>query len=90
MIVESRYGSDGLRELDSFLSRAQFELVPVDTTQAYRAREGFSRFGKGRHRAGLNYGDCFAYALALMLGEPLLCKGDDFIHTDLITVGTRD
>ena len=87
MIIESRYGSNGLRELDTFLSRGQFEFVPVDVAQAYRAREGFSRFGKGRHRAGLNYGDCFAYALAITLGEPLLCKGDDFVHTDVAVVG---
>ena len=87
MIIESRYGPDGLRDLDAFLARAQFELVSVDRDQAYCAREAFSRFGKGRHRASLNYGDCFSYALARILGEPLLCKGDDFMHTDLNLVG---
>ncbi|MBK5295644.1 MAG: type II toxin-antitoxin system VapC family toxin, partial [Vicinamibacteria bacterium] len=59
------------------------ELVPVDADQAEVARRGFSRFGKGRHRAALNFGDCFAYALAMSLGESLLFKGDDFRHTDV-------
>jgi ribonuclease VapC len=61
---------------------AGIELVPVDLDQAHLARSAFSRYGKGRHRAGLNYGDCFSYAAAVHLGEPLLFKGDDFIHTD--------
>ena len=59
------------------------ELVSVDQQQAHLARSAFSRFGKGRHRAGLNYGDCFSYAAAIGLGEPLLCKEDDFTHTDV-------
>jgi len=81
IVIESRYGAEGLRDLDRFISRAGIELIPVDREQGQLARSAFSRFGKGRHRAGLNYGDCFAYAAALHLGEPLLCKGDDFIHT---------
>ncbi len=83
MVIESRYGAEGVRDLDRFLSRAGVELIPVDMEQGQLARSGFSRFGKGRHRAGLNYGDCFSYAAAMSLGEPLLCKGDDFIHTDV-------
>jgi ribonuclease VapC len=83
MVIESRYGSEGLRDLDRFISLANIELTPVDKEQAQLARSAFSRFGKGRHRAGLNYGDCFSYAAAISLGEPLLCKGDDFIHTDV-------
>jgi ribonuclease VapC len=83
IVIESRYGSEGLRDLDRFLSRARVELVPVDIEQGQLARSAFSRFGKGRHRAGLNYGDCFSYAVAVTLGEPLLCKGNDFIHTDV-------
>jgi ribonuclease VapC len=55
----------------------------VDVAQARLACRAFSRFGKGRHRAGLNFGDCFAYALAVARQEPLLYKGDDFAHTDL-------
>ena len=83
IVIESRYGAEGLRDLDRFISRADIELVPVDQEQGQVARSAFSRFGKGRHRAGLNYGDCFSYAAAMSFGEPLLCKGDDFIHTDV-------
>ncbi len=83
IVIESRYGTEGLRDLDRFISRAGIELIPVDREQGQLARSAFSRFGKGRHRAGLNYGDCFAYAAAMSLGEPLLSKGDDFIHTDV-------
>lgn len=83
MVIESRYGAEGLRDLDSFISRAGIELVPVDEEQGQLARSAFSRFGRGRHRAGLNFGDCFSYAAATFLGEPLLSKGDDFIHTDV-------
>ena len=64
--------------------------MPVDQKQGELARTGFSRFGKGRHRAGLNYGDSFAYAAAVTLGEPLLCKGDDFIHTDVAMLEVRE
>jgi ribonuclease VapC len=82
IVIESRYGAEGLRDLDRFISRASIELIAVDTEQGQLARSAFSRFGKGRHRAGLNYGDCFSYAAAISLGEPLLCKIDNFIHTD--------
>ncbi len=82
IVIESRYGAEGLRDLDRFVSRAAIELIPVDTEQGQLARSAFSRFGKRRHRAGLNYGDCFSYAAAISLGEPLLFKGDDFAHTD--------
>ena len=60
-------------------------LVPVDDEQAYVARDAFRHYGKGRHPAGLNLGDCFAYALAKTLREPLLFKGVDFSHTDIAT-----
>jgi ribonuclease VapC len=83
IVIESRYGAEGLRDLDRFISRASIDLIPVDREQGQLARSAFSRFGKGRHRAGLNYGDCFSYAAAITLGEPLLCKGEDFIHTDV-------
>jgi len=62
IVIESRYGSEGIRDLDVFISRAGIELMPVDASQGQIARSAFSRFGKGRHRAGLNYGDCFSYA----------------------------
>jgi len=83
IVIESRHGVAGLRELDHFVDRAGIELVSVDVEQGQVARGAFSRFGKGRHPAGLNFGDCFAYALAQVLGEPLLYKGDDFPHTDI-------
>ena len=82
IVVEVRYGVEGLRDLDLFLDRAGIELAPVDVEQAREARLAFSRFGKGRHPAGLNYGDCFAYALARVRREPLLFKGEDFSQTD--------
>jgi len=87
IVIESRYGAEGLRDLDRFIARASIELTPVDQEQGQLARLAFSRFGKGRHRAGLNYGDCFSYAAAISLGEPLLCKGDDFSHTDVAIPG---
>ena len=83
IVIESRYGAEGLRELDLFVDRAGIELVSVDVEQGRVARGAFSRFGKGRHPAGLNFGDCFAYALARVLGEPLLYKGDDFPQSDV-------
>ncbi len=89
IVIESRYGAEGLRDLDRFISRASIELVPVDREQGQVARSAFSRFGKGRHRAGLNYGDCFSYAAAIVLGQALLCKGDDFIHTDVPVLDIR-
>jgi len=86
MVAERRRGAAGLSALDEFILSAGIELMNVDIEQGRAARAAFSLFGKGRHRAGLNYGDCFAYALAKMLGDPLLCKGDDFAHTDLALV----
>ena len=83
MIIESRYGADGVRDLDLFIAKAQITLVPVDIEQAHLARQAFRQYGKGRHRAGLNFGDCFSYALARALAEPLLFKGDDFVHCDV-------
>jgi ribonuclease VapC len=70
-------------ELDAFLEDAGVEVAPATASQARAARLAHRRFGKGRHPAGLNLGDCFAYALARELGEPLLAKGEDFPATDL-------
>jgi ribonuclease VapC len=86
IVVEARHGTEGLRDLDHFIGRAGIELIPVDVEHGKVACSAFSRFGKGRHRAGLNYGDCFSYALATSRGEPLLFKGDDFLHTDVAMV----
>ena len=83
MIIESRYGPDGIRDLDLLIAKARIELVPVDAEQAHIARTAFRDYGKRRHAAGLNYGDCFAYALAKTLDEPLLFKGMDFSRTDV-------
>jgi ribonuclease VapC len=71
------------RRFDDFFREAQIGIEPVTRLQARIAREAYRDFGKGRHRAGLNFGDCFAYALAKVTGEPLLFKGDDFRHTDV-------
>jgi ribonuclease VapC len=90
IVIESRYGAEGLRDLDRFISRASIEVIRVDKELGQLARSAFSRFGKGRHRAGLNYGDCFSYAAAIHLGEPLMCKGDDFIHTDVPILNVRN
>lgn len=83
IVLEARFGADGQGDLDLFLSTAGIEIVAVDRDQAELARRAFSRYGTGRHRAGLNFGDCFAYALAKGSGFPLLFKGNDFTHTDL-------
>lgn len=83
IVISARYGSEGLRDLDHFIAVAGIELAPVDADQAYAARVGYQEFGKGRHPAGLNFGDCFSYALALTRGEPLLSSGRDFSQTDV-------
>jgi ribonuclease VapC len=84
--IEARHGADGLRALDRFIERAGIVVAGVDLEQGKLARDAFSRFGKGRHAAALNFGDCFAYALAKVLGEPLLFKGEDFARTDIARV----
>ena len=73
------------RRLDSLLQDSLVDIEPVTVDQARIAREAYRDFGKGRHRAGLNFGDCFVYALAKDKGEPLLCKGNDFKRTDVET-----
>lgn len=83
MVVESRSGAKAGHELDVLLEKAAVELVPVTSEHANAARLAWRRFGKGNHRAALNFGDCFAYALAKTTGEPLLFKGEDFSHTDI-------
>ena len=86
MVVESRLGDAAGRELDLFLIRGNVQIVPVDAEQAELARSAWRRFGKGRHPAALNFGDCFAYALAKLSGDALLAKGTDFSLTDLTVV----
>jgi ribonuclease VapC len=74
---------DAIAAIDAVVARFRLVVVPVDHEQALLAREGYRRYGKGRDRAGLNFGDCFSYALAKQLGERLLFKGDDFERTDI-------
>jgi ribonuclease VapC len=83
MVFQARYGDHGERELDPLVQRAGIEVVPVTEDHTELARRAFRRYGNGRHSAGLNYGDCFSYALDAALGEPLLYEGDDFGHTDI-------
>ena len=83
MVLETRLGEPGGGELDLWLLRAGVEIVAVDTIHADQARRAWRRFGKGRHPAGLNFGDCFSYALAALTQEPLLFKGNDFSKTDI-------
>jgi len=83
MVVESRRGEAAGRELDLFLHRTKIEIVAVDEEQFSIARFAWRKFGRGRHPAALNFGDCFAYALTKTSSEPLLAKGDDFRRTDL-------
>ncbi len=83
IVIETRFGEPGGRELDLWLHRAAVDLVAVDADQAEIARVAYRTYGKGRHRAGLNYGDCFSYALAKVSNQPLLFKGDDFANTDI-------
>ena len=83
MVVLSRTGEEGLRDLRDFCARGDVETAAFGPEHLDLAIDAFRRFGKGRHPAGLNLGDCFSYALAMATGEPLLFKGDDFSRTDV-------
>jgi ribonuclease VapC len=83
MVVEGRGGLAAVQRLDDFMAEAVVELVSFSPEHARLAQQAWRRFGRGRHRAGLNYGDCMSYALARERREPLLFKGDDFVHTDI-------
>ena len=82
-IVIERDGPQARSTLEELVRDAQIQIVPVEAAHMVLAREAWQSFGKGRHRAALNLGDCFAYALAKHLREPLLFKGDDFRKTDV-------
>jgi ribonuclease VapC len=82
-VIEGRKGAEGRADIDRLLRAGRFDIVSVTPQQAEIAIDAFRRFGKGQHRAGLNIGDCFAYALATATGYPLLFKGDDFSRTDI-------
>ncbi|HEV2351018.1 MAG TPA: type II toxin-antitoxin system VapC family toxin [Terriglobia bacterium] len=83
IVIEGQIGLDAGRQCDVFFRRAGIIIEPVTVEQAHLARQAFLDFGKRRHAAGLNFGDCFAYALAKVTGEPLLFKGKDFSKTDI-------
>ena len=83
MVMEAYSGSSGSRDIDDLIDDVGIRIIPVDHAQARIAREAFRRFGKGHHRARLNFGDCFVYALARALDAHLLFKGNDFALTDL-------
>ena len=82
-MLENRFGEEGARELDLLIARLPIEIIPVDGDQLEWARYAYRTYGRGRHEAALNFGDCFSYALAKLTGEPLLYKGADFERTDL-------
>lgn len=84
IVVTAQTKNGGDSQLDAFFRRAGIIIEPVTEEQAHIARQAFADFGKGRHAAGLNFGDCFSYALAKITGEPLLFKGKDFSKTDLL------
>jgi ribonuclease VapC len=86
IVVEGQLGTEAGRQCDAFFRMAGITIEPFTVEQAQMARQAFLDFGKGRHPAGLNFGDCFAYALAKSTGEPLLFKGQDFKKTDLAAV----
>jgi ribonuclease VapC len=83
IVMLSRYGEHAEREVDLLVQRLQVDVSPVSLDHAEIARSAYRRFGKGRHPAALNYGDCFSYALAIAMGEPLLLVGTDFGQTDI-------
>jgi ribonuclease VapC len=84
IVCEGKAERGGGAAFDRIVSQLKLEILPFSATQAVLARDAFKRFGKGRgSKASLSFGDCFAYALAMDLGAPLLFKGDDFVHTDV-------
>ncbi|WP_149540909.1 type II toxin-antitoxin system VapC family toxin [Siccirubricoccus phaeus] len=83
MVAEGRAGPAVRDRLARLLAEARADVIPFTADQAALALEGWRRYGRGRHPAGLNLGDCFAYALARSRGEPLLFKGGDFARTDV-------
>lgn len=83
MVCEARQGPDAARDLELVVESSVDEIVPVTRDHARVGLAAWRRFGKGRHRAGLNFGDCFSYALASLDDIPLLFKGDDFAQTDV-------
>ena len=86
IVIEAKKGDAGGRKLDLLIHRASIEIIAMDSGQVDLARFAWRSFGKGRHPAGLNIGDCCSYALSKYSGEPLLFKGNDFSKTDVEVV----
>ena len=86
VVMLSRFGEAGVVNLHALIAQTSIEVVPFAGAHMPLAIDAFRRFGKGRHPAALNFGDCFAYALSKATGEPLLFKGDDFSQTDVAQV----
>jgi ribonuclease VapC len=86
LVLEVRHGPVGGQKIDQMVAEQRIEIVTFDLDQLALARAAFARFGRGRHPAGLNFGDCFSYALAKHRAEPLLFKGEDFAKTDVESV----
>lgn len=89
IVLEARHGPAGALAVDRFLRDGEVEIVALDRAQADRALDGWRRFGKGRHPAALNLGDCSTYGLAAELGAPVLCTGGDFAQTDVVVLPER-
>ena len=89
VVIEARLWPAGQDVVDRFLRDAKVDIMPVDADLAARAMSGWRRYGKGRHPAGLDFGDCFTYALAERTGHPVLCTGEDFAATDIAVVRPR-
>jgi ribonuclease VapC len=85
VVTESQSPAAGARQFDTFMRRSGIVIEPVTEEHALLARQAYADFGKGRHPAGLNFGDCFSYALAMASAEPLLFKGNDFSQTDVLS-----
>jgi ribonuclease VapC len=83
IVVEARKGTAGAAALIKLMATAEIEIIPFDSGQAEIAMAAWRQYGRGRHQAGLNLGDCAAYALASTLNKPLLFKGEDFSKTDI-------
>ena len=86
IVLESRIGAVAPAKIERFLRDSGTEVIPVDQALVDRALAGWRQFGRGKHAAGLNYGDCFTYALASTRNLPVLCTGDDFARTDVAVV----
>jgi ribonuclease VapC len=87
IVLTRWFGESAEATLDAFVREADSEIVPFDLPQLRAAQDAYRRFGKGQHPAGLNFGDCMSYALARVCDEPLLFKGNDFVHTDIRPAG---